>query len=137
MCFSANLASPDDTRRFARTVLENLPPGTLLVLTGPLGAGKTTLVQKLAVELHSNARVTSPTYTLIHEYPTPTGPLVHIDAFRLSKIETLFLFGLDNYLEHSRLVVVEWGKGLLDTYPDAGWVDLSLTGGHRIAYLRK
>lgn len=135
------LGSLADTQQLARTLLEHLPPGALLVLAGPLGAGKTTLVQALARALGSGAQVSSPTYTLVHEYPTPAGVLVHIDAYRLGGADTgthtgtdagtdtgvdaLFELGLDDYLERARLTAVEWGEGLLSTFPDALVVRLS------------
>ena len=100
-----------------------------------MGVGKTTLVQHLAAQLQSTARVTSPTYTLIHEYPTSSGVLTHIDAFRLPGSEPLIRFGLDDYLERSRLVVVEWGEDLREPYPEAGHVDLGFEEGIRVARL--
>ncbi len=116
--------------------MQHAPPGALLLLAGPLGAGKTALVQALGRSLGSRAQITSPTYTLIHEYPTPEGVLVHIDAYRLGDSETgnaeaLFELGLDDYLERARLTAVEWGEGLLETFPDALLVRLSLTGDER------
>ena len=114
------------TERLARDVVLRSRPGDLLVLTGQLGAGKTTLTQAIARQLGSTATVTSPTYTLVHEYPTPEGVLVHIDAYRLADAADAQRLGLDDYLERSRLTVVEWGAGLLALYPGALWLDLSL-----------
>ncbi len=113
------LRSLSDTRQLAREVLARLPEGSLLLLDGPMGAGKTTLVALLASELGSDASVSSPTYTLIHEYPTPQGTLVHIDAWRLPDVQALLAAGLDDYLDNSRLVAVEWGAGLAPLYPGA------------------
>lgn len=121
------------TRALARELLDRLPRGALLVLSGPLGAGKTTLVQQLALELGSAASVSSPTYTLIHEYPTPAGLLVHIDAYRLPSAEALLELGLEEYLERARLVVVEWGEALLAHFPEAAVVRLALDAGRRSA----
>jgi tRNA threonylcarbamoyladenosine biosynthesis protein TsaE len=129
------LESLEATRHLANTILERCPFGTLLLLTGPMGVGKTTLVQNFAAELNSTARVTSPTYTLIHEYPTPSGILIHIDAFRLHGSEPLIRFGLDDYLQRSRIVVVEWGENLREPYPEASWVHLTFEEGIRCARL--
>ena len=122
------------TERLAASLLRLAPEGSLVVLSGPLGAGKTTLVQALGRELGSDARVSSPTYTLIHEYPSPAGLLVHIDAYRLPSANALFDLGLEDYLARARLVVVEWGEGLLEDFPDALEVRLALSeDGHRRA----
>lgn len=125
------LTSLTDTETLAKTLVHHAPPGALLLLLGPLGAGKTTLVQALGRALGSDAHVSSPTYTLIHEYPTPAGVLVHIDAYRLGDAEALFELGLDDYLERARLVAVEWGEALLRPFPDALVVRLSLNGARR------
>lgn len=132
-----------DTEALARDVALRLPHGALLILSGPLGAGKTTFTQALAAALGVTAPVTSPTYTLVHEYPSPTGTVVHIDAYRLragpdspagaSKVASTgasALAGalLDDYLDRARLVVVEWGEDLTDAYPDAYWLELGFEG---------
>ncbi len=131
-----DLRTLDDTRELARRLLERAPGGSLVVLSGPLGAGKTTLTRFVAEALGSDADVTSPTYTLVHEYPTPEGVLVHIDAYRLPDAAALEQLGLDETLERARLVVVEWGTGLLPHHPDALWLELERHGEARSATLR-
>jgi tRNA threonylcarbamoyladenosine biosynthesis protein TsaE len=117
--------------------LLSVPSGSLIILTGPLGAGKTTLVQAMAKALGSTAQVSSPTYTLVHEYPTPEGTLVHVDAYRLPSTDALIDLGLEDYLDRSRLTVVEWGEGLLTTFPDAWQVTLSFVGDDRQVILER
>lgn len=135
---SVTLATLHDTERLARTLEQRTPTGALLILSGPLGAGKTTLVQALGRALGSAAQISSPTYTLIHEYPTPAGVLVHADAYRLGAAHSdvagaLLELGLDDYLERARLVAVEWGEDLLALFPEAFVVKLSLSGDQRRA----
>lgn len=147
---SLDLPTLEATEQLAKFLLSLSPEGSLLVLSGPLGAGKTTLVQALGQQLGSSARISSPTYTLIHEYPSPAGLLVHIDAYRLPDAEALIDLGLEDYLARARLVAVEWGEGLLSAFPDALEVRLELakvrratvlSGGHVVtlsddAYIR-
>lgn len=120
------LSTLEDSEQLAHQVLELCPQGALLLLAGPLGAGKTTFTRLLGQLLGSSAAVTSPTYTLVHEYPTPHGLLVHIDAYRLPDAAALPGLGLDDYLERARLVVVEWGLPLKQHYPNALVVEFSL-----------
>jgi tRNA threonylcarbamoyladenosine biosynthesis protein TsaE len=125
------------TATLAHETAEALPHGALLVLSGPLGAGKTTFVRALARSLESDADVTSPTYTLVHEYPTPAGPLVHVDAYRLESAASLEGLGLDEYLERARVVVVEWGEALLAPYPEALHLAFDrISGRHGATWLR-
>lgn len=120
------LTDMEATRALARDAIARVGPGSLLILTGPLGSGKTTFTSLLAQELGASAPVTSPTYTLVHEYPTPQGVLVHVDAYRLPDAAALEGLGIDAYLERARLVVVEWGEGLLAERPEALWLAFSL-----------
>lgn len=130
------LDSLDDTGRLAEQLVASLAEGSLLLLAGPLGAGKTTLVQHIARVAGSTAAVTSPTYTLIHEVPTPMGLLTHIDAYRLPDVSALFDLGLDDYLDRSWLTVVEWGAALRDHLPRAHLIELDVhPDGRRTANL--
>lgn len=132
------LADEAATRAYAADLARRLPRGALLLLDGPLGAGKTTLIAGLAVALGSEARVSSPTYTLIHEYPTPAGVLVHVDAYRLDDPVELLDLGLDDYLDRARLVAIEWGGPLAAQRPEAWRLTLERPfggGAGRIARL--
>ncbi|MEM6431330.1 MAG: tRNA (adenosine(37)-N6)-threonylcarbamoyltransferase complex ATPase subunit type 1 TsaE, partial [Deinococcota bacterium] len=135
------LISLKDTQHLAHLLVDQLPAGALLVLSGELGTGKTTLTQYIAAAMGSHAHVSSPTYTLIHEYPSELGLLVHMDAYRFvdspaGVASSLEHMGLDDYLERARLVVVEWGGALLEDYPDAFALYLEQGNGVRQASLR-
>lgn len=127
------LHSLEDTQALAQRLADSLPEGALVLLTGPMGAGKTTLVKFLAQALGFAGEVTSPTYTLIHEYPSPKGLIVHIDAYRMADQEELYSLGLEDYLPEARLVLIEWGRP--EVFPDSLEVRLTPEGDTRQAEL--
>ncbi|GAC1362493.1 MAG: tRNA (adenosine(37)-N6)-threonylcarbamoyltransferase complex ATPase subunit type 1 TsaE [Actinomycetota bacterium] len=86
-----------------------LRPGDVLSLGGDLGAGKTTFVQGLAAGLAIPARVTSPTFVLMKEYLGGRYPLIHMDVYRLDRMQEVVDLGYDEFLDPSHIVVVEWG----------------------------
>lgn len=129
------LPSLSATKNLAQILLCHLPQGALLLLAGDLGVGKTTLTQQIGLALGATATISSPTYTLIHEYPTPKGLLVHIDAYRLPSATILIDLGLDDYLIRARLVVIEWGEALVDLYSDSWVLKMSILVGVRQANL--
>jgi tRNA threonylcarbamoyladenosine biosynthesis protein TsaE len=103
------VSSAEALEHFAENLAQSLEPGRVLILIGVMGAGKTTFTKGLARGLGFTGEVTSPTYTYIHEYPTPQGTLAHIDAYRLEPKSRLWQMGLDELLERSHLTVIEWG----------------------------
>ncbi|MGC3991306.1 MAG: tRNA (adenosine(37)-N6)-threonylcarbamoyltransferase complex ATPase subunit type 1 TsaE [Chthoniobacteraceae bacterium] len=119
--------SIEETLAAARALAETLRAGDVIALTGDLGAGKTHFVKGLALGLGSNAEVTSPTFTLIHEYPGGRLPLFHFDLYRLDEAEEVSRIGFDEYLDADGVCVVEWGDkfpGLLP--PETRWVRIDL-----------
>jgi len=111
------------TRDAAAALALMLKPGMVVSLVGDLGAGKTTLVAALAAALHSDHPVSSPTFTVIHEVPTPTLMLCHIDAYRCTARDVLNL-GLDDYQQAGFVLLVEW----LEMFADAGPIpDITVT----------
>jgi tRNA threonylcarbamoyladenosine biosynthesis protein TsaE len=106
---TTTVSSAEALENFAENLAQSLEPGRVLILDGVMGAGKTTFTKGLARGLGFIGEVTSPTYTYIHEYPTPLGTLAHIDAYRLEPKSRLWQMGLDELLERSRLTVIEWG----------------------------
>ena len=98
------------THELARRLVAALPAGSMVLLRGPLGAGKTTLTRYVALELGFEGRVTSPTYTLMHTYPTPAGPVLHVDVYRLPDPRQIYDLGLDEAAATARLTLIEWGE---------------------------
>ena len=105
--------SEDDTRALAARLAATLAPGAVLLLSGDLGAGKTAFVRGLAEGLGVDAgEVTSPTFTLVHEYRGGRLPLVHVDLYRLDRAD-LDEIGLDQDVAAEGVVAVEWPERLL------------------------
>jgi tRNA threonylcarbamoyladenosine biosynthesis protein TsaE len=119
-------SSPEETAAIARRLAGTLPPGTVLALIGPLGAGKTAFVKGLAAGLGVPPReVVSPTFTLVHEHAGAV-PLFHADLYRLSGPEQVAELGLDDYAARGGILAVEWAERAGGALP-AGAVTVSFT----------
>ncbi|MBP5319515.1 MAG: tRNA (adenosine(37)-N6)-threonylcarbamoyltransferase complex ATPase subunit type 1 TsaE [Kiritimatiellae bacterium] len=120
--------SVEETWALAREVAAKLRPGMVVALQGDLGAGKTTFMQGIGGALGVSRPVTSPTFTLSVEYPTPRFKLVHMDLYRLSGPDDLLTIGYPEYLENGAVVAVEWPERAGDLIPaDAVRLTFSLT----------
>jgi tRNA threonylcarbamoyladenosine biosynthesis protein TsaE len=108
---------PDTTATlaFGRSLGETLPPGSVILLRGDLGAGKTTLVQGIGLGLGITEAIASPTFTLVNEYTEGRIPLYHLDLYRLEGEEVRSLY-LENYFEgievDAGIVAIEWSERL-------------------------
>ena len=104
--------SAEETIAFGRTLAEVLSPPKLVVLRGDLGAGKTTLVKGIAAAFDAAAEddVTSPTFTLVHEYSGPRAHLYHIDLYRIDTLRELETLGLDDLRSENSILLIEWGE---------------------------
>jgi tRNA threonylcarbamoyladenosine biosynthesis protein TsaE len=111
------LPTPADTRALGRELAELLRPGDLVVLVGPLGAGKTALTQGIGDGLGVREPVTSPTFVIARVHRTDRVPLVHVDAYRLGSVADVDDLDLDVTVADS-VTVVEWGQGLVEQLAD-------------------
>jgi tRNA threonylcarbamoyladenosine biosynthesis protein TsaE len=104
--------SEQETIAFGRTLAELLAPPKLVLLRGDLGAGKTTLVKGIASAFGaaSEEDVTSPTFTLVHEYRGPRATLYHIDLYRVDTLRQLETLGLDDLITQNSILLIEWGE---------------------------
>jgi tRNA threonylcarbamoyladenosine biosynthesis protein TsaE len=111
------LPTPADTAALGRALAELLRPGDLVVLAGPLGAGKTALTQGIGAGLGVPGAVTSPTFVLARVHRGGRVPLVHVDAYRLGSMADVDDLDLDATAEEA-VTVVEWGHGLVEQLAD-------------------
>lgn len=118
------VATAEEMHELGRELAGVLRAGDLVILSGPLGAGKTTLTRGIGEGLDVRGPVTSPTFVLARTHPSLSGgaPLVHVDAYRLSS--ALELDDLDIDFARS-VVVVEWGAGMLDGVAES-WLEVAI-----------
>jgi len=104
--------SAEETIAFGRTLADLLAPPKLVLLRGELGAGKTTLVKGIAAAFEAAAEeeVTSPTFTLVHEYRGPRASLYHIDLYRVDTQRELETLALDDLRSDDGILLIEWGE---------------------------
>jgi tRNA threonylcarbamoyladenosine biosynthesis protein TsaE len=107
----------DETQDIGKAIGRLLKPGDLISLVGEMGAGKTTLVQGIAQGLESTEHVTSPTFTLINEYPGRI-PLYHFDVYRLQSSEDMEDLGYEEYFQGTGATLIEWADRIESLLPD-------------------
>jgi tRNA threonylcarbamoyladenosine biosynthesis protein TsaE len=119
------LADEAQTRALGAEIARSCLPGTVVLLRGPLGAGKTTFANGLIVEL-GGTRATSPTFTLAHRHDGARMPLWHLDLYRLDDPAAVDELDLAQYLPPDGVAVVEWPERAGDVWPDDR-IDITLT----------
>jgi tRNA threonylcarbamoyladenosine biosynthesis protein TsaE len=104
--------SAEETTELGRHLAAKLVPPKLVVLRGELGAGKTTLIKGIAEGFRaaSQENVSSPTFTLIHEYRGPSVNVYHVDLYRVDTQRELDTLGLDDLFDENNVVLIEWGE---------------------------
>jgi tRNA threonylcarbamoyladenosine biosynthesis protein TsaE len=109
--------SPEETRILGASLAPMLLPGDVISLTGDLGAGKTVFVQGLATALGVEQRVTSPTFTIVHEYGG-RYPILHLDVYRLNSFQEVIDLGFEEFLDPEAILIVEWGEAVAPLLPN-------------------
>lgn len=107
-------ASPEETIAAGRALAARLSPGSTVALQGQLGAGKTRFVQGLVEGWGGTETATSPTFTLVHEYPTPRGPVFHLDLYRADSAGEVWSAAHDELDAPDGMVAMEWA----DRFPE-------------------
>lgn len=101
-------ASPEETELFGRRLGEGAAPHSIFALYGDLGAGKSTLVRGISCGIGAREIVTSPTFTLVHEYRSGRIPLVHVDLYRLEGLGEAEGLHLEEFWNEPTIMVIEW-----------------------------
>ena len=110
--------SASETEQLGFRLARRLKPGDVIALRGGLGAGKTAFTRGLARGLGIEDPVTSPTYTIVNEYPQGRLPLFHFDMYRLRDAEELFDLGWEDYLDRGGICAVEWSENVWEALED-------------------
>jgi len=117
----ARCATPGETRALGARFAEALPPGAVVSLEGALGAGKTQFVKGFVAALGNVGEVSSPTFTLVHEYATGRVAVVHFDWYRLDDPVQVVGLGWDDYVASGETLLVEWGDRFPEMLPLDAW----------------
>lgn len=121
--------SEQETEALGEALVKQLAPGTVVAFTGDLGAGKTAFVRGMARGLGIQARVTSPTFTIVNEYEGGRLPLFHFDLYRLGSAEELFDIGWEDFLRRGGICAVEWSENVSDALEE-GTVFIDIRRGN-------
>jgi tRNA threonylcarbamoyladenosine biosynthesis protein TsaE len=120
--------SLSDLERVADEVIEALDGRTVVLLRGGMGAGKTTLVSRIAARLGAEDTVTSPTFALVNQYEGAECRIYHFDFYRIDRIEEVFDLGYEEYFYSGDLCLVEWPEKIEPLIPDDAMV-VRITAG--------
>jgi tRNA threonylcarbamoyladenosine biosynthesis protein TsaE len=128
--------SDEQTIELGRELARAMRPPLLVLLVGKLGTGKTTLAKGIAAGMGAAREedVTSPSFTLVHEYLRGPVPVFHVDLYRLEEAGEIATLGLEDLFadEHPAVVLIEWGERLRNLFPGRRWeIHLSDLGGDR------
>ncbi len=113
-------SSEADTENFAANFAKTIPYGTVIALHGDLGAGKTVFSRGFAKGLSITEPITSPTFTIIQEYPLDNNKFFfHLDLYRITDSNAAYAFGIDEYLENDNaIILIEWAERIKDILPN-------------------
>lgn len=120
--------SLSDLERVADEVIEALDGRTVVLLRGGMGAGKTTLVSRIAARLGAEDTVTSPTFALVNQYEGTECRIYHFDFYRIDRIEEVFDLGYEEYFYSGDLCLVEWPEKIEPLIPDDA-MEVRITAG--------
>jgi len=118
---SQKTKSPEETKSFGKDLSMKLEPGSVVALIGPLGSGKTVLVQGICTGLGVEKTVTSPTFVIINEYPGSLNKsliwVYHFDLYRLENVDEFLRLGYEEYFYGKGVTLIEWAEKIKEFLP--------------------
>jgi tRNA threonylcarbamoyladenosine biosynthesis protein TsaE len=111
-------ASPEETEALGAAFAASLKKGDVVALEGDLGAGKTAFTRGILAGLGYKSRVTSPTFSIVNEYPTQIGTVCHFDMYRILSEDALYDIGWEDYLDGEKILIIEWSENIRDALPE-------------------
>ena len=105
-------------RESARTFIAQMGDHTIFAFYGKMGSGKTTFIKAVCEELGVEDVITSPTFAIVNEYHSATGPIYHFDFYRIKKLEEVYDMGYEDYFYSGRLCLIEWPELMEELLPD-------------------
>lgn len=119
------MKNEEDTINFGIELAKKASPGTVIALTGDLGAGKTTLTKSIAKGLEIDDIITSPTFNIVKEYDSGRLPLYHFDVYRVGDVDEMYEIGCEEYFYGEGICVVEWADLIEEIMPeDTLWIQI-------------
>ena len=109
--------SEKETIELGKKIAKNLKRGTVIVLTGDLGSGKTKLTEGILTYFGLQDEISSPTFTIVNEYNTESLDIFHFDVYRLSDIDEFYAIGGEEYFSQG-ICIIEWGEIIQETLPE-------------------
>jgi len=113
-----HIASEEEMIKSGRELGKSLEPGSVVALSGDLGAGKTHFSRGIVRGIGCDDVVSSPTFSLVHEYRSGPLPVFHFDFYRLDSVDELIRIGWDDYLDEEGVILVEWADKFPELLPD-------------------
>ena len=110
--------SLDELDKVAEAVIDSLNGRTVVAFDAPMGAGKTTLISRIAALLGAEDSVTSPTFAIVNQYEGKERTIYHFDMYRIERVEEALDFGSEEYLSSGELCLVEWPENIEPLLPD-------------------
>lgn len=112
------ISSLDELDKVAEAVIDSLNGRTVVAFDAPMGAGKTTLISRIAALLGAEDSVTSPTFAIVNQYEGTERTIYHFDMYRIERVEEALDFGSEEYLSSGELCLVEWPEKIEPLLPD-------------------